>query len=451
MSVAAVLEPEEEEAEPTYDFGESFQAKIAALLLRDTIFAQRTNGLIKPEYFDSDVNATLVTVGLDHFAKYKQAIDKSTIAHVFKRAKDAKLIRDDLWEDVKVGLRGALEASLSDRDLVINEISDFAKNRAMEKAILESAQLLAKRDYSKIKKLMSSALLVGAGGQTNSYDYWKEIANRTTERKDRLAGVRLHDGIPTGIPEFDKLLYHKGWGRKELTVIMGAAKGGKSMSLGEFGKNASLLGYNVLLFSCEVAAKIIADRVDANVADMMIKIIGDNPIKVQEAVERASARAGAFIIEEYASGSLRQSEARRVIEHHLAQGVMFDLIIVDYGDIMAPEFRTNEKRDDLCQIFIDLRAIGFDYNAAMLTATQSNREGMKGSLIRATDVADDINKIRTADLVITINSNDAEKLAGETRILFAAARNSEDGFVLRVKGDRQKMQFMTKVIGREAS
>jgi len=122
---------------------------------------------------------------------------------------------------------------------------------------------------------------------------------------------------------------------------------------------------------------------------------------------------------------------------------------VDYADIMAPERHNNETRDGLNQIYLDLRGVAFIYNAAVLTATQTNREGAKSVVAKAKDVAEDFNKVRTADLLLSINSTDAERLAGEARIFFAASRNSEDGFILRISQDRAKMQFMKKVLGKE--
>jgi replicative DNA helicase len=445
---ALALVPEEP-VEPGYDFGESFQSKIVAFLMLDTKFAQRTEGLIDPLYFTSASDAAIVSVCLKHYATYKEA-PRSTLAHVFKKAFDTKQIRADLKADVRDTLRKYMKNPLEDREVVIDEISDFAKNRAMERAIMASAELVGKKDYAKIRKLMDEALRVGSASDAVSYDYWKEASNRTTLRKELLSGVKVRDGITTGVDDFDKLLYHHGWGRKELAVLMGAPKAGKSLALADFAKVASMAGKNVILFSCEVSARIIADRVDASVSDMMIKIIGDNPIAVQAAVDAAAKQSGAFAIEEYASGSLKASEIRRVLDRFRSTGTIFDLIVVDYGDLMAPERHSDELRENLRTIFIDLRAIAFENNAAMLTATQTNREGAKSAISKMTDVAEDFNKIRTADVVISINSTDAERLAGETRLFFAASRNTESGYVLRIKGDRAKMQFLNKVIGKEA-
>ncbi|WP_326894426.1 hypothetical protein U8P73_36700 (plasmid) [Rhizobium beringeri] len=51
--------------------------------------------------------------------------------------------------------------------------------------------------------------------------------------------------------------------------------------------------------------------------------------------------------------------------------------------------------------------------------------------------------------MIGINATDAEKAAGEARLTWLLSRNTEDGFSLRIKQDRAKMQFLKKVIGKE--
>ena len=448
MAATEEVSATEEVVEPGYDFGESMQQQIVALLLRDARFAERSTDLIKPEYFDNAALGALAQVGIEYFRTYKEVPGKE-IGHALKRAIDAKRIRPDMAADLKDQIRTVYSTTISAPKMILEEVSNFARNKAVENAILKSAELVAKGEYPRIEKLMREALLVGAAQQTTSYDYWAEVEHRTTYRKDLLSGAIVRNGITTGCADFDKLLYHHGWGRKELAVMMGPPKGGKSMSLADFGKSASLAGKNVIYFSCEVSAKIIADRLDANIADVVMNMVGTSPSKVDAAVKAAHARAGHFIIEEYPSGVLKCSEMRRVLERHRSNGIVFDLIISDYGDIMAPEYRADDQRENLRTIFVDLRAIAFEYDAAVLTATQTNRDGAKAAVAKMTDVAEDFNKIRTADVIISINSTEAERLAGECRLFFAASRNTEDGFVLRIKSDRQRMQFLKSVMGRE--
>lgn len=151
---------------------------------------------------------------------------------------------------------------------------------------------------------------------------------------------------------------------------------------------------------------------------------------------------------DFASGTLKVSQLHRIIEDYRNDGILFDLIIVDYADIMAGEYKAENLRDNLREIYIDLRALAHEFDCAVLTATQTNRDGAKAITAKATDVGDDFNKIRTADVVIGINVTDAEKQAGEARLYWAVSRNTEDGFTLRIKQDRSRMKFIKQVLGR---
>jgi replicative DNA helicase len=434
--------------EKGFDFEEGFQRKIVALTLRDSAFAARTIGLLEPGFFEREIDGALTKVALDYYDRYKKAPSLSVIVPLIKDAVADKRIRKDMIPDIKERLRDLHAVDLSDRDYVTDKVSEFAKNKAIERAILASVEDHAKGDYEKIRKRMEQAMLVGAADDGNEYDYFEELENRTDKRKLIAAGVLKREGISTGYDELDKCLYHGGWGRKELSCIMGAAKAGKSMSLGEFGKNAAMMGYNVDYLTCEVSSEIIADRTDANLSGFMMKELDKNPIAVRDAIDKLS-RKGNFKFHEYASGTLKPSQIRRLLERKRSKGYITDLLIVDYADIMAAEFRSDDRIETLRSIYVDLRAIAFDYNVALLTATQTNREGAKKMTASATDVSADWNKAMTVDALLSINASEAEKAAGEARLFFALSRNSESEFSLRIKQDRSRMRFIEKIIGRE--
>lgn len=448
MVEAAIIEPVEEKA-PGYEFDAAFQRKIAALTLRDPVFLTRTDGLIKPEYFIEDIDASIVAMTLDFHGKYKKNPGISSIATMVKDAIAAKKVRKDLIPGVVKRIRELMRSDISDGKFVTDKVAEFARHRAMEEAVILSAEALEKKDYAKIEKLMKEAQAVGLRDDGGSYNYWREIENRTDHRAALKAGLIKADGITTGHKELDEVLYHQGWGRKELSVLMGAAKSGKSMSLAEFAKNASLAYFNVLYFTLEVSAQITADRIDANLSDTMMKVLKDTPNAVKAKIDAVSAGAGIFEIKEYASGTLKPSDIRRVIERYRDQGVIFDLVVIDYADIMAAEHYQDDHILNMRSIYLDVRGIGFTYNCAILTATQTNRNGAMSNVAKMTDIAEDFNKVRTADLLISINASEEEINTGEARLYFAAMRNSESGFTLRIKQDRSRMKFLIKVIGRE--
>lgn len=437
------------DTEAQYDFAPAMQQKIAALFMRDTTFAMATKDLIKPEYFAESHVGALVRIVQEHVKVYRAVPDMKILPQIIKDEIGKKRIRPDMIDGIKTTIREVISADLSNPQYVADRVSDFAKHQAIEQAIMSSLPLLEKGEFDKIGQLMKEAVAVGSVNDGGGYNYFAEIANRTKQRNEMASGKVVRNGITSGYSGIDAYLYHCGWGRRELSCIMGAAKAGKSMSLGDFGKNATLAGYNVFYDSLEVHKEIIADRVDASMSDTMMRDLLKDADKVEAAIKAMEAKSGRFEIRDHASGTLKPSQLHRLIENYRAEGLIFDLVIVDYADIMAAEYRSDSLQENLRTIYIDLRALAHELNCAVLTATQTNRDGAKASTAKATDVGDDWNKARTVDIMIGINATDAEKAAGEARLTWLLSRNTEDGFSLRIKQNRQKMQFLTKIMGKE--
>lgn len=441
--------------EPAFEFDETFQHKIAHLFMRDPVFASRASEILRPEYFTEAAVGAVIRLVQEHQKTYKTIPDTKIIPTILKDAIAKKQIRPDMVEDVVGFVKGALgfdksrEPDLSNPDYVIQKVTDFAKHVAYEQAMIASIPLMGKKDWATIEKLMEQARSVGFLDDTGEYDYFEEIESRTKERHDFNAGKITKNGITSGYAAIDAHLYHAGWGRQELSCILGAAKAGKSLALGDFGKNASLAGYNVYYDSLEVSAKIIAERLDAALSDTAMMMLHKDPDLVAEHIRKLKAKSGAFKLRQHASGTLKPSQLHRVLEKYRADGLVFDLVIVDYADIMASEYRSDNLTDNLRSIYIDLRALAFETGAAFLTATQTNRDGAKAATAKATDVGDDWNKVRTVDVLIGINATDAEKKMNEARLYWAISRNTEDGFTLRIKQDRSKMQFLKSVLAKE--
>ncbi len=440
MSASAALEPVK------FEFDENFQRKIVNMTWRDERFAQRTDGLIKPEYFENEMDGALIAVAGEYYKKYRKVPDKGSVALVLKEAMDSKRMKS--YPGLKGRMKELFSATITDREFVVDKISEFAQNQAMEAAIFASVAMLEKRDFAGIKKQIDAARLVGADDNGDDYDYFGEIDTRTNHRIAMAAGTIKPTGITTGFPDLDKHLYHRGWGRAELSAIMADAKFGKSMAIGDFAKSAAMADYNVFIGSCEVSREIYAERLDANFADTLLDLVRDQPMEVQKKVNAWAAREhGHLKIRDFASGSLKPSQLRRVLQSYRNEGIIFDLICIDYADLMAPEHRTDKETENSKSVWIDLRAIAYEENAAVLTATQTNRTGAKAMMPAATDVAEDYNKIRIADLVVAGAASPEEKDADEARIKFVASRNQKE-VTLAIKQSRAKMKFIKSIVGK---
>lgn len=436
--------------EASYEFEVDFQQRIVALMMRDPKFMRRTEGLVRPEYMDTEAMSFLVDITNDYFNKYRRIPrGKAIVGELFKDAFAKKRIRDELKREVIETYKAVNKVTLEDGDYIADKVGEFARKQAVIQAYFKSQNLIDKGDLDGAMKIMDKAFKVGSLEKFEEIDYWNDIEARTQYRKDKAAGLIKPNGITTGIPRLDKMLYHQGWGRKELSCILGGAKRGKSMGLGFFAVNASKAGYNVLYITLEVAGEIIADRNDANVASVEMDLLENKMHEVHDHVSREAGKTsrGALKIISFPAGTFTPSMLRRVLERYRAEGLIFDLICPDYADIMAPDHYTESPIENSKQIWLGLRAIAHEEDAAVLTATQTNRDGFKNDTARAEDAAEDFNKVRIADLMMSINRSDEEKAAGEARLFMAASRNQAGEVTIKIKQNLSKMQFITAVTG----
>ncbi|HEO0817059.1 DnaB-like helicase C-terminal domain-containing protein [Acinetobacter baumannii] len=455
---AVAVEPITESTEEVkpFDFDSEFQTKIAALALRDDEFMRRTSHILKPEYFENAGEAKLVEIALKHFQKYNCVPDKASLVKAIKDAVISKAISKEIAPLVVEARKHIIEADISNRSFVEDHVVNFARQQGMAGAIIKSLELLRRGNFTKIEELIAEATSIGINEDGSGYDYYAKVADRTVLRIEKETGVLPPQGITTGDPKLDGVLYHRGWGRKELTSIMGGAKAGKTTALINFARAASWAGHNVLYVTLEVGANIIADRLDASVSGTYMKELGSKAASVAEAVKKISEKAGKIIFQEYASGTCTPNMLRQCIQRYKNPGrnpdgsmrppIKFDLIVVDYADIMAPNYRTQDAIENSKSVYVDLRAIAFEENVAVLTATQTNREGFKSAVAKAEHVSEDFNKVRTVDLMISINKTEEEAARGEARLYFAASRNQESGFTIVIKQNLAMMRFIEEVI-----
>lgn len=444
------LESDNPEGTAIFDFSEEFQTRLAALSLRDTSFLRRTDGIIKPDYFGNIYEAILVNISLNYFERYRQSPrGKAEWIELLKEAKKDNRIRKEMLPGVIEKLKEVFTADISGSEYAAEKCGQFARHQAIINALPHIITLVTEKGkIDEAAQVAKKAFDVGAHEEAEEIDFFGDIENRTQYRKDVIAGKIAGVGIPTGIAKFDNLLHHKGLGRKELTAFMGGAKRGKSIWLGEIGARFSMNGANVLYITLELSKEIVALRLDANLSNTNISDVDASLFSVEKALlAKRTAKNGLFKIVEYPSGTFKPSALRRLIEKYKSDGLVFDAIFVDYADIMAPDHNYGTEVENSKSIWLALRAIAQEEDVAMVTATQTTRGGHEASTAKASDVASDFNKVRIADLLISINSTEEERADGIARLFFAASRNQAGDFCLKIEQDLSQGKAICGILG----
>lgn len=433
----------------TFDFEAETQSEIAALAIRDDRFMEKAHSLIRPEYFENRAESEIIKIGKAFYESYKTTPSLSVWKTLASRAAAAGRFADAPASEAK--LEELLGLDVRSIDWIQDQVESFAQHKAIEMAMRNSIKhMMDKADpdrFQKIKRLMENSFSVGLASMEDDYDYFAEIANRTQKRKDIASGKIKKSGISTGIPELDSILMHGGWGLEELSLLMGGAKASKSFHLSFFAAKAIEAGKKVLFITLENSIEVTSTRIDAYFSKVGISDQFASPLQMEVGVENVAANdgTGPLRIRRGATGEMTPSQVERIILDYRAKGITFDLLVVDYLDIMAPDIRSQSTVENSASIYKAMRAIAIKHKLALLSATQMNREGHKSTVGKAEHVAEDFNRIRIADIVIAINRTEEERAENKARLTFAASRNTPDALTIFVTQDLDKGEAIASV------
>ncbi|MGR4316486.1 hypothetical protein K8P94_27375 [Klebsiella pneumoniae] len=136
----------------------------------------------------------------------------------------------------------------------------------------------------------------------------------------------------------------------------------------------------------------------------------------------------------------------RMLNSMKANGMIPDMVVVDYADLMRASY---DLRDDRANIrsYLHRFCVLYDkHNVAGITASQTNQKVVHPEVATMMHAADNIEKVRIADLVITINKTEEEEAKGEARLYFAGSRKPEGRVSIRVKQNLEQMRFIERIM-----
>lgn len=413
-----------------------FQESLLRAVLQDPSFLLQHRDCLDSAYVGEPDLSYLMSLILQHHDRYSSPISRSAL---MQRLADEKKL-DDMREIVEP----LFTEPVRDVSFIKDRIKDFAKSRAMLEALPLVEQFVSEKKYAEAQDAFLKAANVGED-PSDSEDY-------TSRLRPRIAAYANRDGtekIATGLLALDSCL-DGGVARGEQAVLVGDSGVGKTTILVNFAKHALLTGHRVAFYSLEVSKRVISRRLDMSIAGMtkqeLMSMRKSAYDRISEALERK--KEGRLLIHHYPSYSMTVPALRANIKLLRDRDGFFpDLIIVDYGDLLACDRKYSELRHELSSIFAGLRSLAVEFNCAQWTVTQSNREGAKSgreddeSLIDKEHVREDYSKVGTTDILLSVNQTRTEKRRGVCRLFLAKARDEEDGQVVKALFDKRRSQL----------
>lgn len=305
------------------------------------------------------------------------------------------------------------------KDWFVDDFEKFCKHKALEAAILKSADLLEKGEYAPVEKMIKDAVQLGLAKHLGT-DYWQSPA----ERIERVRNSR--GGTSTGWKTIDSKLYG-GVNRGELNIFCAASGGGKSLFLQNLALNWAQEGHNVCYVSLELSEELCSMRLDSMLTGMSTKEVFKNVDDVDLKVRMQGKKAGALQIVQLKNGINVNDLTAYLRELEVKTDLKFDCVLVDYLDLMMPAgVKVNPSDLFIKDKYVseELRNFAMENDLLFATASQLNRSAVEEVEFDHSHISGGLSKIQTADNVIGIFTSQAMRERGRYQIQFMKTRSS---------------------------
>lgn len=397
------------------------------LAITSNEFQKLTRQVLLPGFFTSTICENLVQICYEYFDEFGKAPGDHFHDELVKRLPQVKESERSFYVEYLKRLQGIGKPDL---DYVIKRASRFIQCRQYEDAAVRFATLVSEGEFDDAQKVMYNALKAGIQKENVGLKYLTDF----TSVFKRLEGPQYLVG--TGIQHLDRLV--RGMKRAQLVCYLGGFKGKKSWALQHLATAGVESGLGVVYLTHELTQDEVEMRLDRMwgslavpgfdcdfVADCEVNVKVRNPRTGEITIEkmkrpsvynvdavlkvrkRVTRTGGKIVVKKYPMGTCKVSEVNRYLDYlERFEKFIPDIVITDYGDIMAPERDRGEIRHNIDEIYKGLKSLADERNILVATASQGNRDAIRKKRPSQKDVAEDIRKLAHVDMMVGVCQTD---------------------------------------------
>ncbi len=415
--------------------GSSFQQVLIKSIIEDKKYGETIIDVIESKYFDNNSFKFIMENMKELFKTYNVIPDYNTLAQKIINEngnKDSSNIHIDTLKIIKEN--GQNTQYVKDTALNFCKQQNLKKELKLVNNIIENGDF---EEYSKIEHIIQKALEIGVSTD-EAVDIFHNIDGAL--KKD------YRHPIPTGIEGIDALL-KGGLGRGELGVVLAPTGTGKTTLLTKFANTAYNCDFNVLQI-------IFEDNVD-NVRRKHFTIWSgiapddqpDNEDLVKFKVVEASSKAkGELKILKLSSDSESIASIKTKIRKLKSDGFNIDLLLIDYVDCIVPE-KSNygEEWKGEGSIMRSLESMTTEFDIAIWTATQGNRESIASEVVTTNQMGGSIKKAQIGHVILSVAKTLEQKEHNLANLTLLKSRIGKDGVIFQnCKFDNQYLVIDTE-------
>lgn len=418
---------------PPHDL-DAEQAVLGALMLRPTAIHDIID-LLVPEMFYAKKHTLVLRTIIDLNDK-NEPIDVLSVA---TRLKEKKLLNE-------IGGNAYLNELMSNVPSTVNirHYGDIVYKKFILRALIDSGESIASIAYEQNDMDVADVIdmaeksIFAVTSNINTKNAFTSIKQSLVETWEQIE--HLHEnkdeirGVPTGFVDLDNLL--AGLQKSDLIILAARPSVGKTTFALDIARNAALNGTPVGIFSLEMSANQLVQRMlsaESRVDAWSIRTGHGLSTQHFTALQEAASRLqkAPIYIDDQAGNSIvkMRSVARRLkAEHGLG------LIVVDYLQLMTTSKNYDSMVNQVTEISRSLKGLARELDVPVLALSQLSRAvEARGGKPRLSDLRDSGSIEQDADLVIFIHREDRYKEQSErdniAEILVEKHRNGAVGKV----------------------
>jgi replicative DNA helicase len=402
--------------------GFSFQQSLIKAIIEDKKYGETIIDVIESKFFDNNSFKFIMENMKELYKSYNKIPDYNTLAQ--------KIMAEGSGSQISKIHTDTLDA-IKNNDQQIEYVKDTALNFCKQQnlkrelksvqSIIESGEFEA---YNKIEQIIQKALQVGISNDETT-DVFHGI--------DEALEQDFRHPLPTGIVGIDNLL-KGGLGIGELGVVLAPTGTGKTTLLTKFANTAFNLGYNVVQIFFEDNPGNIKRKHYTIWSDIAPDEQPEFKEEVMKKVSDAQSRSkGSLKLLKLASDNVTISEIKNKLRKLNSENEnKVDLLIIDYVDCISSDKSTNgEEWKGEGSVMRSLESMTTEFNMAIWTATQGNRESISSEVVTGDQMGGSIKKAQIAHVILSIGKTLEQKEHNLATLTLLKSRIGKDGVVFQ--------------------
>lgn len=393
-------------------------------------------GSFDERFFKTPYLNIIATLQVKYYEKYGSSPNSKELISMVKAYAAKYPDKDVDLAEANQLINAIQNFDLSISDEVINgNLKEFIRRNAFYNALYDNAELLQKSEngyervvekclenFDKVQKMTFNDTDLGL-------DYFNEEAMKRHWEYIKNPEAKLS----TLWPAIDTYT-HGGFLKdgRSLYLVMAQAGLGKSLFLSNLAVNFLKQGLGVVVISLEMSEDVYAQRFDAHISEYDINHLMESE---QSAVEKIKSfykehPTANLYIKEYPPKSVTCNDIRAYLESLKTNGHKFDVVIVDYLNLVKSSVKSDNMFVDGLDVSEKLRAISYEMHCPVISAIQTNTEGMNNENVGMENISQSRGIAFTADFLMALFQMQEDRESGfiRARIL----KNRLGGMVGRV-------------------